>query len=324
MKQQTFRWLFAILALCLLYPVRTASAQTDYSVPVTFSVTSTGINRFIASQWSSITNSWSGPYQGLTYSFQLKRPTISLTANTIKIQLGLTISSSVYNGSVTLTPTLTIPSTTISATNIIAQYMDLHNQIINTPALVDARLQYVIEQALAPINWIVYQGKALNESTSRLTEDANISWYGLPTLTFAVANNEVDITITPTLRANDPSYTFQWNRTSNRTFRVKVHSNNMVRIRWVKMYNIDGQEIYNSFVDVPATYDAANGDYVATATGTASSDIANNFNELYFQVVLRRGGTEILWSLGTRSPVFGYPYDWTWFPYTGMTLVRGE
>lgn len=147
MKQHIIKWLCAIIVLGCLSPLYRAAAQTNYSVPITFSVTSTGINRFIASQWSSLPNNatWSGEYQGLTYSIHLNRPAILLSTNTIKITLELVINSTVYNGTATLTPTLTVPSTTISASNIIAQYTNLHDQIIAAAQLVDPRLRYVIE-----------------------------------------------------------------------------------------------------------------------------------------------------------------------------------
>lgn len=148
MKQHHFKWFCTIIVISCLNLVYQAAAQTNYNVPITFSVTSTGINRFIAGQWGGLPNNatWSGTYQGLTYSIHLNRPVIFLSTNTIKIILELVIASSVFNGTVPLTPTLTVPSTTINAGNIIAQYTNLHDQIIAAAQLVDSRLQYVIEQ----------------------------------------------------------------------------------------------------------------------------------------------------------------------------------
>jgi len=157
MKHSILKLFYFILFGFFTINVKTY-AQTDYPTPFTLTITNTGINRFLSSQWSGITTSWSGNYQGLSYSFSLVKPNILLTNNTIKIILSLNISSTVYNGTVNLTPTLSIPNTTLNAENIIAQYENLHQQIITTAQLVDARLQYVIEQALAPINWIIYQG----------------------------------------------------------------------------------------------------------------------------------------------------------------------
>jgi hypothetical protein len=168
MKQHIFKWVCVSILLVSLIPCQYTAAQTDYNVPITFSVTQTGMNRFIASQWSSITTSWSGTYQGLTYSFQLVKPSIVLSTNTIQIILGLNITSSVYNGSVQFTPTLTIPSTTISLSNIIAQYTNLRQQIDAITQFTDVRLKDVIEQKLAPIDWIVYQGKVLDATTTAM------------------------------------------------------------------------------------------------------------------------------------------------------------
>jgi hypothetical protein len=105
MKQPVFKWLFAMIIIVGLSPLEEVAAQTNYNVPMTFSVTSTGINRFIAYQWGQLPNNatWSGEYQGLTYSIHLNRPAIILSPNSIKIILELVITSSVYSGTVRLT-----------------------------------------------------------------------------------------------------------------------------------------------------------------------------------------------------------------------------
>jgi len=221
-------FLFSIVFLALLFCTNT-SAQTDYSAPFTVTLTNAGINRFLASQWSSMTKNWTGNYQGLTYSVNLEKPTIYLTTNTCKIFLTLNIVTSVYTGKVNLTPTLIIPSTTINADNIISQYENLHQQIISSAQLVDPRLQVIIEQALSPINWIIYKGKILNSSTARLVESADIQLSGLPTLEFSVRERELDLTITPTITATQPNFAFQWMRSGN-NFGIRVVSNDKFTI----------------------------------------------------------------------------------------------
>lgn len=327
MKQHIIKWLCAIIMLGYLSPLREVSAQTNYNVPITFSVTSTGINRFIASQWSSLPNNatWSGEYQGLTYSIHLNRPAILLSTNTIRITLELVINSTVYNGTATLTPTLTVPSATISASNVIAQYTNLHDQIIAAAQLVDPRLRYVIEQALSPIDWVMYQGRILDQSTYRWTEISDISWQGLPTLTVNVSSNEVNFTVTPTITAKAPEYTFQYNRPANQEFGIRVHSNNLFQVKYAKCWNSLGQQIANSEQDATAVYDPATGKYTATLSVTAPNPIANNFSELYYKLKLRRQNNETLWYLLSRNSILGTFSTWRWFPVpSGVVAIRGE
>lgn len=157
-----------VIFLMLLFCFTSNSLATDRNVPITFSLTSSGINRFLAGQWNAtgFTKSWSDTYQGLSYSIVLNRPVISLATNNIKITITLTInategSTTIYNGTAAVTPTLTIPSTTISMDKIYAQYTDLHNAIISV--IPDSRLQQKVEEALSPISWVIYQGKIIND-----------------------------------------------------------------------------------------------------------------------------------------------------------------
>ncbi|MBZ0198870.1 MAG: hypothetical protein K8H86_03315 [Ignavibacteriaceae bacterium] len=242
-------------------------AQTDYSTPFTFSVTNTGINRFISAQWSDMNTNWSGNYDGLTYSLQLEKPTVLLTINNIKLVMKIIINSSVYNGTVTLNPSLTIPSTTLNADNILAQYEDLHQQIISVAELIDTRLQHVIEQALVPIDWIIYKGKILNATTVRLTETSDIKLKLLPQLTFAVLENEIQLIITPTITAATPEYHFQWMR-SGSTIGIRVHSNNLITIgnqNTPRVFDILSQEFNFSTTTtfpVTSTYNSSLGKYL--------------------------------------------------------------
>ena len=326
MRKRICKWLCAIIILGNLSQLCEVAAQTNYGVPVTFSVTSTGINRFIESQWGNLPNSatWSGEYQGLTYSIHLNRPMILLSTNTIRISLGLTITSSVYNGSVTLTPTLSVSSSTISACNVIAQYTNLHDQIIAAGQFVDSRLRYVIEQALAPIDWIMYQGRILDQSTSRWTQSSDVGFQGLPTLTVSVSENEVNFMITLTVTATAPWYTFQYNRPSNQQFGIKVHSNNLFQVKYAKCWNSEPVEIANSEQDATAVYDASAGHYIATLSVTATHPVAWNLNELFYQLKLRRQDNETLWDLSSRASILGTFSTWVWFPSNGVVAIRGE
>jgi hypothetical protein len=287
-----------MLLVGILSPLHQVTAQTDYSVPITFSVTSTGINRFIASQWSSIERPWITTYQSLTCTLDLKRPTILLLPNTIKIILALTCTSSVYTGSITLAPTLTIPSTTLSASNIAAQYSDLHQQILNV--VTDARLQYVIEQALASISWIMYQGKVMDNSTTRLTETADISLYGLPTLTVNVQNGEIDFTITPVFRVAPPSYSFYWVRPANKTFGVRVKSNDQFVIQNLKVFiDMGGDELseLNLTQSNPTTasWNSSEGKYIADYYVNSVNDLNNGLYRVTYSIKLSRQSSETLW-----------------------------
>ena len=311
--QCKFLILFAMVAILFAIGAPDqAVAQTDYAVPVTLAVTSTGINRYIASQWGSMTKNWSGYYLGLNYSFSLDRPTIVLSPNTIRISLKLNISSYVYSGSVILTPTLIVPSTTINASNIIAQYSDLHQQIIHAAQLGDSRLQYVVEQALAPISWIMYQGQALSVSTVRWSSSSDIAWKGLPTLTASVANNEVDFTVTPTVTATPPQYSFEWSRTSNQQFGFRISSNNMFSVNGVT-FVIGSQRIpltAESYNPVDATFDPSIQKYVAAVYMTTNRPVVN-VGTFYANFKFNRGSAEPIWVLTFQWIGQNYPQTWT-------------
>ena len=314
-----------IFVLALFSCLSNAVFATDRTVPITFSVTSSGINRFIASQWTGTPHYWTDTYQGLTYTLLLNRPVITLTNSTIKIQLSLTVTSSVYNGTVTVTPTLSIPSTTISPTNIIAQYTDLHNQIIAISQFTDSRLRDVIEQKLSPINWVMYQGKILNESTTRITQDANIGWTGIPTLTFVIANDEVNITATPTITSSAPDYLVKWKRPDNRTFVYRVYSNNQITIDLTNnylTYTVGGGVGYavTSTLPATATFDATLQKYVAEVSFYLNNSVAYNLGSVYSRIKIKRANIETLWTFNFSTVGTS---DWT-TNYTTLDAIRGE
>jgi len=60
MKKYAAKFLCIVVFLSTWGSFKTLQAQSDYSVPLTFSVSATGINRYISSQWGSIQTSWSG------------------------------------------------------------------------------------------------------------------------------------------------------------------------------------------------------------------------------------------------------------------------
>ena len=113
-----FRGIWAIGLLGLLNTAQFSAAQTTHYYPaLTLTVSNTAIDRIIAAQWASITHTWQGPLYSGTYHITLNQPTIILADNGIKLAMVLNISSLVYNNSsLLITPTLTIPATSVNAT----------------------------------------------------------------------------------------------------------------------------------------------------------------------------------------------------------------
>ena len=91
MKQQFQKWLCTMSIVLTLCPLFHASSQ-PYSVPITLSLSSGAVNRYLASQWSSMQTSWTGQYQGLNYTIQLQTPVIAFAENDIVIILKLNVS----------------------------------------------------------------------------------------------------------------------------------------------------------------------------------------------------------------------------------------
>jgi len=319
-------FLFSIVFLALLLCSNT-SAQTDYSAPFTVTLTNAGINRFLASQWSSMTKNWTGNYQGLSYSVNLEKPTIYLTTNTCKIFLTLNIVTSVYTGKVNLTPTLSIPSTTINADNIISQYENLHQQIISSAQLVDPRLQAIVEQALSPINWIIYKGKILNSSTARLVESADIQLSGLPTLEFNIRERELDLTITPTITATQPNFSIQWMRNSN-NFGIRVISNDKftidnINIPVITILSLGVQYSFTLLTTLPVTAVFNNDLQKYTAEYIFKPDNVDlaNGTIITTKIDVKRGLSETLWLMAFTS--LSSNQSWT-YSNTSISVIRGE
>jgi hypothetical protein len=304
MKKINLSFCKGITILFIIVMTSTQSfSQTDYSVPISFSVTQTGINRFIASQWSnsSFTKSWNITYQGYYCEIELKRPSVSLSSNTIKIVLSIELTAinpsdlPVYlDQTFSFTPTLNIPETTISFDKIYAEYTNLLSAI--SEVIPESQIQGAINQALAPIDWVIYEGKILNESTMRWTEESDIGWFGLPSLTFAVESDEVVLTVTPTIRANEPDYKFYWQRPNNRKFGIKIISNNNIEIRKM-ILSIQGSQPPTDFVSSSAAYDPVTQKYVATyfVEDNATAEPGELIYTVGFFTRVKRGTMETAW-----------------------------
>jgi mRNA-degrading endonuclease toxin of MazEF toxin-antitoxin module len=319
MRLNFLKWLCANVLLGILTISTHTMAQTNYNVPITLSVSNTAIDRVIGAQWASITHSWSGPFYWSTYTLTLSQPVIILADNAIKISMGLTVASPIYNGTFTITPTLTVPPTTITANNIITQYQDLQQQINNY--ISDNGLRSTIYQDLSPISWIVYQGQILSQSTSLWTTGSYVGWSGTPSLTVVISNNALNLTVTPTIVAAAPSYTWSWERADYYNFGLKIYSNDALQITYLRIYNILSQQLLATSQVASSVWDAANNRYVTTLVVPANQNLANNFDLLAYQVRINRQSAETLWDL-TTGPALGYPISWQSFNH--VINKRGE
>ena len=316
-RDQVIRTLFRVL-VGLILGCNLLGAQTNYLVPITFTVSNTAIDRIIGSQWSTIPHSWSGPMYWGTYSLTLNQPTIILADNAIKIRMNLNVTSPIYNGSFTMTPTLIVPPTTVSASNVITQYQDLQQQINNY--ISDSGLRSIIYQQLSPISWMIFQGQILNQSTTLVSPSSYVGWIGIPTLAFNISNNTVVITVTPTITAAAPSYHFYYNRPDYNDFGIMIYSNDAISITYLRIYNSNKSQLYAGSQSASSVWDNINQRYVTTLTVYVQSP-ANNYDQLNYQVRINRQSSESLWGLLTYS-MLGYPI--TWVPMYITTELRGD
>jgi hypothetical protein len=217
MKLHIYKWICSVFIAATLGPLYQAIAQTTYSVPITLSVNSTGINRFIASQWSGGGFTWTETDNNvLVYYSNLRLdspPIVILATNKIKIRLSIKVDVCVdlqtgqpiyLNRNFIITPMLTFPTTMTNSDNICAQYADLSSAVDN--AIDNPKVRSIVKQKLGAINWIMYKGKILKIPSSPLNKVSGTDrlYWNItpPTLTFKVYGGELDLTVTPTIVAN--------------------------------------------------------------------------------------------------------------------------
>lgn len=249
--------------LLLTYSKSNAQTPQEYEVPIQFSITQTGINRFIASQWAGIQTSWSGTHEGLQYFLQLKKPSILLTSGNISIILEIAFSSQSYNATIAISPTLNISPLVFSADNLIASYVNLRNQIDLIAGITDPRVRDIIEQHLAPIDWIIYQGRIFDQSELRWTNTADIKWAGLPEVSFSVNNEELIITLTPIIYATKPYYLIYIRIHDYGYYGLKILSNNYFKLeRQTLQVSGTGVHVFEPVnTIILSEYDDNNGQY---------------------------------------------------------------
>ena len=245
--------------------------------------------------------------------------------------LGLSISSPIYNGKVTLTPSLTVPSTTINFSEIISKYTNLHDQIIGTTQFVDSRLRQAIEDALSPIDWVVYKGKVLASADDRLSETADIEYKGIPELAYSVSDNELNFLITPIISAIPPNYSLEWMKSDKQHFGIRILSNDKFTIeanQINKMWDSNGQQMnftFDSSFPIQSTYDTNLQKYVAGYYFYSNYDIASQ--DIWGKIYIKRGGTPkssgmtTIWSFGLGN--MDDTHSWTANSKI-FSAIRGE
>lgn len=321
---------FYMLIIFLIVSFNNRFAQvevSEYEIPITFSITNTGINRNIAHQWTQITHYWSGNEIGFYYEIELKRPIISLSNNVIEINLSLELQTPFYNGTIIISPALTIPNNTLEANEIITKYLNLRSKIDEITQFLNAELKNKIESVLAPIDWVINKGKIINESTGRITEDAYLKWKGLPTLSYEVNNNEINITLTEKIEADAPFYHFQWNRPNSNhpgDFGVRILSNNKFTIDKLKFFQGEYEFPLNfrSPIPVTATFDAVAGKYIAEVHIRATNNPLWGLGNLIYRVVFSRNSNQMAYILHFSS--IGLNANWTYINEANIGVIRGE
>jgi hypothetical protein len=300
--------------LLLMYSRSYAQTEQEYDFPIQFSVSQTGINRFISSQWAGNQTSWSDPTHNLNYSILLERPYILLTDNKIILHLEIHISSTVYSGVISLKPTLSIPATTLSASGVVAQYSNLRQHIDNITAFPDASLKDVLEQILTQIDWIIYQGVILDQMEHRWLNTADIRWTGLPSLEFSVVNSELILTITPRIKAKEPHYVFKFKRLAEDESGISyyvfsVESNNAIEIGRISVFPNSSLVFNSANPQVSYWYDALSDKFHAETQfpGFMYDPIAmhlsnpqpvpTGFPQFSFAILLKRNDAQTFWKV---------------------------
>lgn len=321
---------FAIICIGMMWNPLYAQPNAE-PVPIHFSVTNTGINRFIADQWSSTSTNWTGSYSGMNYTINLKRPIVDLSDNTFRITLKMHVYATFYgstlmNEDLTISPEVSISPITVNPNGVIedvrVEYDNLSTVIQNAP-IPDTRIEQVIRQKLEDIDWVIYQGEVLSQSTLRWSDSFDVGFYGLPEVSFSVGEGELILTVSPKVYGNEPEYTFQYSRPQHSRFGIKINSNNKFEIKSILMANTAGVTIAQKNISVPASYNPTTEQYSATYYAYATQAISTNFSELVYKVKLRRQNFETVWDMNA-GPIYGNFTTWRFFANEDVSAVWGE
>ncbi|MEX2603809.1 MAG: hypothetical protein WD361_06385 [Gracilimonas sp.] len=271
-------------------------AQTTITkdVPVSLAINQTGINRVIASQWSSINTQWFGSYQGVGYEISLDRPVITLFENKIEIALTLQIASSVYMGEVTINPALTTPVFSTSTQEIKTEYENLRDEIDSINEFTNNALKDVLENLLDPIDWVIFKGGILDALTGRLSDTSDLEWIEDTSIDFQVAPGELLLTVTPSLVSTSPYYLFRLRWTTSNKFEIEISSNNKIKLKALRLYHGSGSTIFHDYLDLDSSYDSGNDKYVIPHSINFASTL-NFITNTRLRLNIERGGNETLW-----------------------------
>lgn len=298
----------------------TLAQSVTKDVPISLSVNQTGVNRFIASQWSSIPTSWSGSYQGLSYSITLNRPVVTLLNNEVKIALTLDINTSVYNNEVTIEPSLVTPTLSTATDEIVTSYEDLRSEIDSISVFSDTRLKDIIEDLLEPIDWVIYEGGILDVLSGRIFDSSDLEWQSSTGIDLGVVEGAILLTVTPAIIATSPDYIFRFKRGSISNFQFEIRSNNVITIENVKIYN-NGASVGTKNLNATSTFDSGLGLYVASGSMTVTQ-LPSFMSAFSYKIKLKRQDNETSWDVYLGS--IGSTTGWYQRTMSQVTTLVGE
>lgn len=180
----------------------------DHSFSVNIELTQTAINRALAQQYdlSNFPRVVSGnvPTLGITYTIYLSRPFIDLLPNSIGINMSIRVESNVGNfDGLNVNPTITIPQSSISTSQVTAYLLDLPDKI-NSLNIPDWLKTVLVSTYNSYEPWL-YPSKLLNQISSPFLNQRRVNVNNI-TLGWSVNPEKLILTITTDVNSQLPNF----------------------------------------------------------------------------------------------------------------------
>lgn len=219
----------------------------DYSVPITFELKASGINRSLQEQYNSsgFLFQRSGTVDGIDYTINLAIPTIIFKGGQIKLKMIISCSTLNHGnyGPYTIKPSIAIAQNSITSDRLVGYMIDFPN-IVDECNEIPLWLKRIIMTTYSQFSPWLFPSKLIEEAENssewlkqRNVDLNNPNWF---TLGWQVTDNLLKIIVNLNVNASKPVLKCAFANIPDGPCLFLVSTNIKVQVYHIKIYNLGG------------------------------------------------------------------------------------
>lgn len=230
---------FLLIIVCI---ISVESLATNRTISIDLELTSDGINRYIAGQTFPTLNGTAPG--GQTYTITISPPLVQFSPGSAKVQFTIKAITSVGTFSYTVEPTILIPSTSISTSQVNA-FLQGFDGLINSIEEIPSWLKPIIINGYNNLNLVVYPSKLIDYANSMIPDYLKIQVVDI-SFSWAALEGKLKFTLAVVVEGSPGIYTAEWLKPGPYEIRFRFGADVASNVKMVRFYALNGSEIWRN------------------------------------------------------------------------------